>query len=98
MQHKWPFIIVASLFNALLVTGAFIEFKLRGAAHIQAQHALMNQAAMLKIHPLLVGAGTFISTFLLIVSIVGLTQLFTGIHTKMESFNESLSSPQVVAH
>jgi hypothetical protein len=87
MQYKWPFITVASLVNAFMVTGAFIEFKLRG----------MNQTAMLKVHPLLAGAGIFVSTFLLIVAVLALTRLFTGINTKMKSFNESLSNPQVIA-
>lgn len=92
MKYKWPIITVAALFNAILITGAFLEFKARGVYSVQTSQSMF---AFLKIHPLLVAAGAFVFTFTTVVLVVVVSQLCTGIITKMVSFKKSLANPQL---
>jgi hypothetical protein len=92
MKYKWPIITVAALFNAILITAAFLEFKSRSVYSEQASQSMFT---FLKIHPLLVAAGAFAFTFTTVVLVVVVSQLCTGIITKMVSFNKSLANPQL---
>jgi hypothetical protein len=68
MRKNWPYFIVASFLNAVLITGAFIEFKLRGMAD-------SPQPTWYEINPFVFTGGTFIISFLVIMTIVGLLDL-----------------------
>jgi hypothetical protein len=94
MKKNWPYLIVASLLNALLVTGAFIEFKLRGIAIIEPQSPFAGFSAWSDIDPFQFAAGMFVLSFLVIVIITGIKELVTGIIKKWHSFNENLSATQ----
>jgi hypothetical protein len=65
MRKNWPYFIVASFLNAVLITGAFIEFKLRGMAD-------SPQPTWYEINPFVFTGVVFIISFLVIVAIVGL--------------------------
>ena len=97
MKKNWPYFIVASLLNALLVTGAFIEFKLRGIAGIEQQAGVAGFPAWNDIDPFQFATGMFALSFLVIVTIIGIRELVTRIITKLHSFNESLSNTQPAA-
>jgi hypothetical protein len=97
MRKNWPFLIVASLLNTLLVTGAFIEFKLRGIAIIEPQSPFAGFPAWNDIGPIQFAAGMFVLSFGVIVAIIGIKELVTGIVKKLHSFNESLSTTQPAA-
>jgi hypothetical protein len=97
MRKNWPFLIVASLLNTLLVTGAFIEFKLRGIAIIEPQSPFAGFPAWNDIDPFQFAAGMFVLSFGVIVTIIGIKELVTGIAKKLHSFNESLSTTQPAA-
>ena len=94
MKKNWPYLIVASLLNAILVTGAFIEFKLRGIAIIEPQSPFAGFPAWSDIDPFQFAGGMFILSFLVIVTITGIKELVTGIIKKWHSFNENLSATQ----
>ena len=94
MKKNWPYLIVASLLNALLVTGAFIEFKLRGIAIIEPQSPFAGFPAWSDLDPFQFAAGMFVLSFLVIVTFTGIKELVTGILKKLHSFNESLSGTQ----
>jgi hypothetical protein len=68
MRKNWPYFIVASLLNAVLVTGAFIQFKLRGTTGPELP-------GRLRIDPFMFSGGIFIISFLLILAIIGLRSL-----------------------
>jgi hypothetical protein len=97
MKKNWPYFIVASLLNALLVTGAFIEFKLRGIAALEPQSRMSGFPAWNEIDPFQFATGMFVLSFLVIVTIIGIKFLVTGIITKLHTFNESLSNTQPAA-
>ena len=97
MRKNWPYLIVASLLNAVLVTGAFIEFKLRGIAIIEPQSPFSGFPAWSDIDPFQFAAGMFVLSFLVIVTIAGIKELVTGIIKRWHSFNESLSTTQPAA-
>jgi hypothetical protein len=93
MRNNWPYFIVASFLNAVLITGAFIEFKLRGVTAID-QSARSAGLPWLNINPYLFGAGMFVVSLLVIWIIIGIKELVTGIVARVHSFNESLANNQ----
>jgi hypothetical protein len=97
MRKNWPYFVVASFLNTLLVTGAFIEFKLRGiaVADLPAGNGL---PAWNEIHPFQLAGGMFVLSFLLIVVIIGIKNLVTGIIAKLHLFNEGLANTQPAAN
>jgi hypothetical protein len=96
MRNNWPYFIVASFLNAVLITGAFIEFKLRGVTAID-HAARPTGLAWLNINPFLFGAGMFVVSLLVIWIIIGIKELVTGIIARVHSFNESLANTQPTA-
>jgi len=90
MRNNWPYFIVASFLNAVLITGAFIEFKLHGVTAID--HSA--PPAGLDVNPYLFGAGMFVVSLLLIWIITGVKDLVTGMAARVHSFNESLANTQ----
>ena len=93
MRNNWPYFLVASFLNAVLITGAFIEFKLHGVTAID-QSARSAGLPWLNINPYLFGAGMFVVSLLVIWFIIGVKELVTGIIAKVHSFNESLANNQ----
>ncbi|THU31166.1 hypothetical protein FAM09_29235 [Niastella caeni] len=93
MRNNWPYFIVASFLNTLLVTGAFIEFKLRGIAVIDQQPGSVWR----DIDPFQFASCMFVLSFLVIVAIIGIKDLVTRIISKLHSFNESLATTQPTA-
>ena len=90
----WPYFIVASFLNTLLVTGAFIEFKLRGIA-VPAWPSGAGLPALNEIDPFQLAGGMFVLSFLMIVLITGIKNLVASILTKLHLFNESLTGNQL---
>ena len=90
----WPYFIVASFLNTLLVTGAFIEFKLRGIA-VADWPAGTGLPAWNDIHPFQLAGGMFVSSFLMILLIIGIKNLFARIVAKLHVFNESMAGNQL---
>lgn len=80
----WPYFIVASFLNALLVTGAFIEFKLRGIA-VPDWPAGAGLPALNGIHPFQLAGGMFVLSFLMIILISGIKNLVTRIIAKLHA-------------
>ena len=97
MKKNWPYFIVASLLNALLVTAAFLEFKLRGIAVMDPQSRIAGFPAWNEIDPFQFATGMFVLSFLVIVTIISIKFLVTRIITKVHTFNESLSNTQPAA-
>jgi hypothetical protein len=93
-MKKWPYFIVASLLNALLVTAAFLEFKLRGIAIADLKTRITGFPAWDEINPFLFAGGMFILSFLIIVIIIGIKELVTGIYNRLHAFNHSLANTQ----
>lgn len=75
MRKNWPYFIVASFLNAVLITGAFIEFKLRGLTALDQSARAAGVPAWLNINPFLFTAGMFVVSLLAIMAIVGLKEL-----------------------
>jgi hypothetical protein len=94
MRKNWPYFIVASFLNAVLITGAFIEFKLRGIAGPEIP---APQPTWYEINPLVFTSGIFLISFLLIMGCIIIKDLVGGISKKLHSFNESLAKPQPTA-
>lgn len=94
MRNNWPFLVAASLLNSLLVTGAFIEFKLRGVSAIEPHYSGTNVVQSYSINNLLLAAGMFVLTFLLITAIIAISKLVTGVTAKLHAFNKSLANAQ----
>ncbi|MCS3798794.1 hypothetical protein [Niastella sp. OAS944] len=95
MKKNWPYFIVASFLNTLLVTATFIEFKLRGLAVVDWPTA-SGVPAWYNVDPFQFAGGMFVLSFLLIVVIVTIKNLVTGIIAKLHLFNESLANNQLV--
>ena len=93
-MKKWPYFFVASLLNALLVTAAFIEFKLRGIAIVDLKTRVTGFPAWDQINAFQFAGGMFVVSFLLIVIIIGIKELVAGILHKLHSFNRSLANTQ----
>lgn len=91
MRKNWPYLVVASFLNTLLVTATFLEFKLRGLAVIN-WPAGTPVPAWYDVDPVQFAGGMFLLSLLLMVAIVGIKNLVTRIVTKFKSFNESLGS------
>lgn len=91
MRKNWPYFIVASFLNAVLITGAFIEFKLRGIAGAEIP---APQPTWYEINPLVFTSGVFLISFLVIMGIIVIKDLVGGISKKLHSFNENLANPQ----
>jgi hypothetical protein len=91
MRNNWPYFLVASFLNAVLITGAFIEFKLRGVTAID-QSARAAGLSWLDTNPYLLGAGMFVMSLLLILVFTGIKELITGMVARVHSFNESLAN------
>jgi hypothetical protein len=95
MKKNWPVFIVASFLNTLLVTGAFIEFKLRGIAVFELPVRTTGFPAWYDINPFQFAGGIFVLSFLVIAAIIGIRSLITGIMNKLNSFNQSLTNGQL---
>ncbi len=63
MRKNWPYFIVASFLNAIFITGAFFEFKLRGMN-------VSPQPTWYEINPFVFTGGIFVISFLVIMGIV----------------------------
>lgn len=94
MRNNWPFLVAASLLNSLLVTGAFIEFKFRGVSAIETSYSETNVVQTYSMNNLLIAAGMFVLTFLLITAIIAISKLVTGITAKLHAFNKGLANAQ----
>lgn len=79
MRKNWPYYLVASLLNAVLITGAFIEFKLRGMAAPGLPVA--PQPAWLPINPFAFSGCIFILSFLLVIAVTGIGNLVASMFT-----------------
>lgn len=91
MRKNWPYLVVASFLNTLLVTATFLEFKLRGLAVIDWPAGAVAPA-WYDLDPVQFAGGMFVLSLLLMAAIVGIKNLVTRIVTKFRSFNESLGS------
>ena len=89
MRKNWPYLVVASFLNTLLVTATFLEFKLRGLAVID-RPAGTPVPAWYDVDPVQFAGGMFVLSMLLMAAVVAIKNLVTGIVTKFRSFNESL--------
>jgi hypothetical protein len=78
MRKNWPYFIVASFLNAVFITGAFIEFKLRGMG-------LSPQPTWYEINPFIFSGGIFITSFLVIMAIIVIKDLVSGIGKKLHA-------------
>jgi hypothetical protein len=94
MRKNWPYFIVASFLNALLVTAVFLEFKLRGIAVFDPANRTTGFPSLNEINPFQFAGGMFVLSFLIIVTIIGIKDLVSGILNKLHSFNQSLASTQ----
>jgi hypothetical protein len=81
MQRKWPFITVASLLNASLVTGVFISLYPRG----------FTIAERCTITPFLFATAMFVLTFLIIIAGMAIKLLVSGIISRLKMFSHSLT-------
>ncbi|WP_207514229.1 hypothetical protein [Longitalea luteola] len=95
MRKIWPVCIVASFLNTFLVTGAFIEFKLRGIAVFELPVRTTGFPAWYDISPFQFAGGIFVLSFLMIMTVLGIKTLASGILLKVHSFNESLKNGQL---
>jgi hypothetical protein len=91
MRKNWPYLVVASFLNTLLVTATFLEFKLRGLAVID-WPAGTPVPAWYDVDPVQFAGGMFLLSLLLMAAIVAIKNLVTRIGTKLKLFNESLGS------
>jgi hypothetical protein len=91
MRKNWPYFIVASFLNAVLITGAFIEFKLRGIAGTAIP---APQPTWYEINPLVFTGGIFLISFLVIMGIVVLSDLVraTGKTREIPTSRDKLSN------
>jgi hypothetical protein len=95
MKKNWPYFVVASFLNSLLVTGAFIEFKLRGIAVFDLKTGITGFPAWSDINPFQFAGGMFVLSLLLIVIIIGIKELVAGIFSRLHAFNHSLANNQL---
>jgi hypothetical protein len=95
MQNKWLFVVVASFFNSLMVTGAFIEFRLRGVSVVELPNG--NAPLFLQMHPGLLAGGMFLLTFVVILLLVGVMGMLSGISRRLQTFNQGLRNVQASA-
>ncbi|MBO9204008.1 MULTISPECIES: hypothetical protein [Niastella] len=101
MRKNWPYFIVASFLNAVLITGAFLEFKLRGIA---VSELPTPQPTWYELNPFVFSGGVFMISFLLIMAIIIIKDLPSyvkttagkvgGVSNKLQTFNDSLANPQ----
>jgi hypothetical protein len=91
MRKNWPYFIVASFLNALLVTAVFLEFKLRGIAVFDPVNRTTGFPSWNEINPFQFAGGMFVVSFLIIVTIIGVKDLVSGIFNRLHSFNQSLA-------
>jgi hypothetical protein len=94
MKKNWPYFIVASFLNSLLVTAAFVEFKLRGIAVFDLKAGITGFPAWNDLNPFQFAGGMFVLSFLLIVMIIGIKDLVAGIFNRLHLFNQSFASTQ----
>jgi hypothetical protein len=94
MRKNWPYFIVASFLNTLLVTATFLEFKLRGLAVVD-RPAGAAVPAWYNVDPFQFAGGMFVLSFLVIVVIAGIKNLVTGIIARLHLFNENLAGNQL---
>ena len=78
MRKNWPYFIVASFLNAVLITGAFIEFKLRGIGD-------SPQPTWYEINPFVFTGGIFIISFLVIMAVIVIKDLIGGVSKKLHA-------------
>jgi hypothetical protein len=94
MKKNWPYFIVASFLNTLLVTATFIELKLRGISVFEMPATAAGFPAWYDISPVQFAGGMFVLSFLIILTIIGIKLLMTGIFTRLHLFNQSLANSQ----
>ena len=94
MRKNWPYFIVASFLNTLLVTATFLEFKLRGLAVVD-WPAGAAVPAWYNVHPFQFAGGMFVLSFVLIAAMAAIKNLVTRIGAKIHAFNESLANGQL---
>ncbi|OQP38733.1 hypothetical protein A4H97_18615 [Niastella yeongjuensis] len=95
MRKNWPYFIVASFLNAVFITGAFIEFKLRGVG-------TSRQPTWFEINPFILTGGIFVISFLVIMAIIIIKDLPSyvkasagkagDISKRLHTINESLAN------
>ena len=83
MRKNLPYFIVAAFLNAILVTGAFIEFKLQGMTPPELPAA--PQPVWYEINPFVFTGGIFVASFLVIMAIIIIKDLITGIIKKLHA-------------
>ena len=91
MQRKWPFITVASLLNALLITGVFISLYPRGFTIADLPYVRTAPVKFYTIAPFLFATVMFVLTFLVIIAGIGIKQLISGIINRLKMFNAGLA-------
>jgi hypothetical protein len=91
MRKNWPYLVVASFLNTLLVTATFLEFKLRGLAVID-WPAGTPVPAWYDVDPVQFAGGMFVLSLLLMAAVVAIKNLVTRIVTKLKSFNTGLGT------
>jgi hypothetical protein len=91
MRKNWPYLVVASFLNTLLVTATFLEFKLRGLAVID-WPAGTPVPAWYDVDPVQFAGGMFVLSLLLMAAVVFIKNLVTGIVTRLRSFNAGLGT------
>jgi hypothetical protein len=84
MRKNWPYLVVASFLNTLLVTATFLEFKLRGLAVID-WPAGTPVPAWYDMDPVQFAGGMFVLSLLLMIVIIGIKNLVTRIFTKLNA-------------
>jgi len=93
MQRKWPFITVASLLNALLITGVFISLYPRGFTIADLPYTGTAPVKSYTIAPFLFAAAMFIFTFLIIIAGMAIKQLISAIISRLKMVSHSLAHP-----
>ena len=96
MRNKWPFVAAASFVNSLVITGAFMEFKLGGVSGMSPSYSAADLHTFFSINPLLFAAGMFVVTIGLMVSIIGISRLVAGVADKLHALNKSLTNPSTM--
>jgi hypothetical protein len=89
MQRKWLFITVASLLNALLITGVFISLYPRGFTISDLPYAGTAPVKFYTIAPFLFATAMFVLTFLIIIAGIAIRQLVSGMISRLKLFSDS---------
>jgi hypothetical protein len=91
MQRKWPFITVASLLNALLITGVFISLYPRGFTIADFPYAGTSPVKFYTIAPFLFATAMFVFTFLIIIAGIAVKQLVSAVISRLKMLSHGLA-------